>query len=40
VLILLGRWWVERALMRWTADRMPHGRLRRLAIVRLLELSH
>ncbi len=29
LLILLGRWWVERALMRWTADRVPHGRLRR-----------
>ncbi|MBA8889580.1 small-conductance mechanosensitive channel [Dokdonella fugitiva] len=32
LLILLGRWWVERALMRWTADRMPHGRLRRSAL--------
>ena len=29
LLILLGRWWVEHALMRWTADRVPHGRLRR-----------
>ncbi|HEU4664985.1 MAG TPA: DUF3772 domain-containing protein, partial [Dokdonella sp.] len=32
LLIVLGRWWVERALMRWTADRMPHGRLRRSAL--------
>jgi small-conductance mechanosensitive channel len=32
LLIVLGRWWVERALMHWTADRMPHGRLRRSAL--------
>jgi len=39
VLILLGRWWVERALMRWTADRMPHGRLRRSALAAALVVS-
>jgi small-conductance mechanosensitive channel len=32
LLVLLGRWWVERALLRWTADRVPHGRLRRSAL--------
>ena len=32
LLILLGRWWVERVLLRWTADRVPHGRLRRSAL--------
>jgi len=31
-LIVLGRWWAERALMRLTSDRMPHGRLRRSAL--------
>ncbi|HJT97259.1 MAG TPA: DUF3772 domain-containing protein, partial [Rhodanobacteraceae bacterium] len=31
-LIVLGRWWAERALMRVTADRVPHGRLRRSAL--------
>jgi small-conductance mechanosensitive channel len=32
LLIVLGRWWAERALMRLTSDRMPHGRLRRSAL--------
>jgi potassium efflux system protein len=32
LLIVFGRWWAERALMRLTADRMPHGRLRRSAL--------
>jgi small-conductance mechanosensitive channel len=32
LLIAFGRWWVERALMRLTADRLPHGRLRRSAL--------
>ena len=32
VLIVFGRWWAERALMRLTSDRMPHGRLRRSAL--------
>jgi len=32
LLMVLGRWWVERALMRFTADHMPHGRLRRSAL--------
>jgi len=31
-LIVIGRWWAERALMRLTADRVPHGRLRRSAL--------
>ncbi|GAA0724781.1 DUF3772 domain-containing protein [Dokdonella soli] len=30
-LILVGRWWAVRALMRLTADRVPQGRLRRSA---------
>ncbi|HEX5122725.1 MAG TPA: DUF3772 domain-containing protein, partial [Rhodanobacteraceae bacterium] len=32
LLIVLGRWWAERALMQLTSDRMPHGRLRRSAL--------
>ena len=32
LLIVFGRWWAERALMRLTADRVPHGRLRRSAL--------
>jgi small-conductance mechanosensitive channel len=32
LLIVLGRWWAERSLMRLTSDRMPHGRLRRSAL--------
>ena len=32
LLIVLGRWWAEHALMRLTADRVPHGRLRRSAL--------
>ncbi len=32
LLIVLGRWWTERALRRLTSDRMPHGRLRRSAL--------
>src|SRR4029077_5724733 len=32
VLIFAGRWWAEHALMRLTADRVPHGRLRRSAL--------
>ena len=32
LLIVFGRWWAERALMRLTADRVPHGRLRRSAV--------
>ena len=39
LLILLGRWWIERALMRWTADRMPHGRLRRSALATALVVA-
>jgi len=31
-LIVFGRWWAERALMRLTADRVPQGRLRRSAL--------
>lgn len=32
LLIVLGRWWAERTLMRVTADRVPQGRLRRSAL--------
>jgi small-conductance mechanosensitive channel len=32
LLIVVVRWWVERTLMRLTADRVPHGRLRRSAL--------
>jgi len=32
LLIVFGRWWAERALMRLTADRVPQGRLRRSAL--------
>jgi len=32
LLIVFGRWWAERALMRFTADRVPQGRLRRSAL--------
>jgi len=32
LLIVVGRWWAERALMRVTADRVPQGRLRRSAL--------
>jgi small-conductance mechanosensitive channel len=32
LLLVFGRWWAEHALMRWTADRVPHGRLRRSAL--------
>jgi small-conductance mechanosensitive channel len=32
LLMVLGRWWVERALMRFTANHVPHGRLRRSAL--------
>ena len=32
LLIVLGRWWAERVLMRLTADRVPAGRLRRSAL--------
>ena len=32
LLIFAGRWWAEHALMRLTADRVPHGRLRRSAL--------
>jgi potassium efflux system protein len=32
LLIVFGRWWAERALVRLTADRVPHGRLRRSAL--------
>jgi len=32
LLIVLGRWWAERSLMRLTADRVPQGRLRRSAL--------
>ena len=39
LLILLGRWWIERALMRWTADRVPHGRLRRSALATALVVA-
>jgi small-conductance mechanosensitive channel len=39
LLIVLGRWWVERALMRWTADRVPHGRLRRSALATALVVA-
>jgi small-conductance mechanosensitive channel len=31
LLIAVGRWWAERALMRFSADRVPQGRLRRSA---------
>jgi potassium efflux system protein len=31
-MIIFGRWWAERALMRLTADRVPQGRLRRSAL--------
>jgi small-conductance mechanosensitive channel len=31
-LIVFGRWWAERMLMRVTADRVPQGRLRRSAL--------
>ena len=39
LLILLGRWWVERALLRWTADRVPQGRLRRSALATALVIA-
>jgi small-conductance mechanosensitive channel len=39
LLIVLGRWWIERALMRWTADRVPHGRLRRSALAAALVVA-
>ena len=32
LLIVLGRWWAERALVRVTTDRVPQGRLRRSAL--------
>ena len=32
LLIVLGRWWAEHQLMKLTADRVPHGRLRRSAL--------
>lgn len=32
LLIVFGRWWAERALLRLTADRIPQGRLRRSAL--------
>ncbi len=32
LLIVLGRWWAERALVRLTSDRVPAGRLRRSAL--------
>jgi small-conductance mechanosensitive channel len=32
LLMIAGRWWIVRALMRITADRVPHGRLRRSAL--------
>jgi potassium efflux system protein len=32
LLIVVGRWWAERALMRTTANRVPQGRLRRSAL--------
>ncbi len=32
LLMLVGRWWAERALMRTTANRVPQGRLRRSAL--------
>ncbi|HKE49271.1 MAG TPA: DUF3772 domain-containing protein [Rhodanobacteraceae bacterium] len=32
LLIALGRWWAEHLLMKLTADRVPHGRLRRSAL--------
>jgi small-conductance mechanosensitive channel len=32
LLIVVGRWWAERALMRVTTDRVPQGRLRRSAL--------
>ncbi|MGH8171792.1 MAG: DUF3772 domain-containing protein, partial [Rhodanobacteraceae bacterium] len=31
-LVVVARWWIERKLMRLTADRVPHGRLRRSAL--------
>jgi small-conductance mechanosensitive channel len=43
LLVIAGRWWAEGALMRLSADRVPHGRLRRsalaLAIVVVVTLS-
>jgi small-conductance mechanosensitive channel len=43
LLVVAGRWWAEGALMRLSADRVPHGRLRRsslaLAIVVVVTLS-
>lgn len=32
LLLVLGRWWAERALLRLTADRVPQGHLRRSAL--------
>ncbi|HVT32079.1 MAG TPA: DUF3772 domain-containing protein, partial [Rhodanobacteraceae bacterium] len=32
LLMIAGRWWIVRVLMRITADRVPHGRLRRSAL--------
>ena len=32
LLLVFGRWWVERLWLRTTADKMPHGRLRRSAL--------
>jgi small-conductance mechanosensitive channel len=32
LLMIAGRWWIVRLLMRITADRVPHGRLRRSAL--------
>lgn len=32
LLLVLGRWWAERALLRQTADRVPQGHLRRSAL--------
>ncbi len=39
LLIVLGRWWAVRALMRLTADRVPQGRLRRSAFAFAIVLA-